>query len=126
MSEAVAVYVVQNSEGKYFRSTGYGVYGERWVSELVRARIYPRIGQAKGRVTFFTREYPEFGAPKIVRFDLTNPQVMDVAKETKRSIQKIEERAERSEIRRRAEEVKRLEAEIGGHQKRLKAIKEGK
>jgi hypothetical protein len=34
------LYVVINKEGKYFRAKGRDGYGETWVSDIQKARIY--------------------------------------------------------------------------------------
>ena len=55
------IYVVRNREGRFFRAKGFGGSGQSWVEDLGKARFYTKIGQAKSRVTFFSREYPQYG-----------------------------------------------------------------
>lgn len=60
------LYIVRNSEGKYFRSKGYGGYGETWVDDINKAKIYGKIGQARSRVSWFYNNYPEYGVAEIL------------------------------------------------------------
>jgi hypothetical protein len=123
------LYVVQNREGKFFRSVGYngghtgGVKGN-WVDTLDKAKFYAKIGQAKSRVTFFYKAWPSFGCPDILEFeiDVAMAKVLDmkaatdkkIAKARKVEAEKQSERAERhrqyleSEQARIASELKKL------------------
>ena len=44
------LYVVRNKEGKYFRTKGYSGYGDTWVDDIQKAKVYPKIGQARSRL----------------------------------------------------------------------------
>jgi hypothetical protein len=59
------LYVVQNKIGNYFRAKGYGGYGETWVSDIQKARIYNRIGPARATITWFANTYPNYGIPNL-------------------------------------------------------------
>ncbi len=67
MTDELELYAVRNREGHWFRAKGYGGYGETWVPELKSAKLYARIGQARGRVTYFAGNFPEHGVPEVVR-----------------------------------------------------------
>lgn len=67
----LTMYAVRNQEGKFFRAKGYGGYGNTWVDDLKKAKIYPRIGQARSRVTFFANTYPQYGIPDLVELRVT-------------------------------------------------------
>jgi hypothetical protein len=75
--EALEFYAVRNKEGKWFRRKGYGGYGDTWVSELKKARVYNRIGPARGTISFFANNYPKFGVPDLVLFKCTEMVVVD-------------------------------------------------
>jgi len=70
------LYAVRNSDGKWFRSRGYGGYGDTWVEPLEKAKIYTKLGQARARVTFFANNYPEFPAPEIVELVVKQSRVL--------------------------------------------------
>jgi len=89
------IYVVRNSEGKFFRAVGFGGGSKgNWVDTLDRAKFYTKIGQAKSRITFFSKNYPEYGVPELIEFnlDISNAVVMDMSRET---IGKIEDQIRR-------------------------------
>lgn len=74
--EELELYVVKNKEGKYFHSKGYGGYGNQWVDELKRARIYAKIGPARSQVSFWATNYPKYGTPVIVVLTVTASKVL--------------------------------------------------
>jgi len=76
MIEDLELYVVRNGEGKYFRSKGYGGYGNNWVDELKQARIYAKIGPARSQVSFWATNYPKYGTPEIVVLTVSATKVL--------------------------------------------------
>ena len=104
------MYVVRNQEGSFFRAKGNQGRGESWVKDLAKARFYTKMGPAKGTVTFFAKQYPQYGTPSILEFTLDESAaaVIDMRDITSRAISSIEKR-ELMEKRRRAErEMNRL------------------
>jgi hypothetical protein len=84
------LYVIRNQEGKFFRTIGYQGYGVSW-DTLEKAKFYTKIGQAKARCTYFFKNYPSFGCPEILEFDLNvaNATVIDMRATMEKSIKKI-------------------------------------
>ena len=119
------LYVVVNSDGQFFRSKGFGGYGKTWVAELEKARFYTKLGQAKSRVTWFAREYPEFPAPSIAYWELDESEYkkMDMADYAKKAIKKIEDNKEKERIRHIDYEIKRLEQEKSRNEKSLTGLR---
>jgi hypothetical protein len=124
------IYVVQSRDGKYFRNIGYGGYGKSWRDKLEDAKFYTKIGQAKARVTFWFKNHPEYGCPKILAFSLNDQNMeiidveMDTKKSTKKALQKKIKRLEHSisrisNIRLSQEEIARLQNESNELKKRL-------
>ncbi len=102
------VYIVRNQSGQFFRAKGYGGHGESWVDDIAKARIYTKIGPAKATVTFFARQYPQFGTPQILAFelDVTKATVMDMAESTSKRIaakQQAKLKREKAQTRREQE-----------------------
>lgn len=64
------LYVVQNSEGKYFRPRGYGGYGEQWQETLEKAKFYPKLGTARTQCSVWYGINPKLGCPVVLEFDL--------------------------------------------------------
>lgn len=58
------LYVVRSPDGLFFRAKGRGGYGEQWVTDIKKAKIYTRIGPARSRVTIFSNIH---GSPKIIK-----------------------------------------------------------
>ncbi len=65
------LYAVINNEGKYFRNKGYGGYRDSWADNIDQARIYPKIAQAHAQITFWAKNYPEYGIPSLVEIEAT-------------------------------------------------------
>jgi hypothetical protein len=106
MTATITLYAVRNREGRWFRSKGYGGYGDTWVADVEKAKLYTRIGQARGRVSFFASKWPEHGVPEIVVFTATPTGVLN---ETGR-IEKVTRQKARQEAK-RAVRVKQAEIE---------------
>ena len=70
-------YIVMNAEGLFFRAKGYGGYGETWVADVTKAKVYQKIGQARSRVSFFANTYPGYGVPSILELAVTGTKVLD-------------------------------------------------
>lgn len=68
--EDVKVYAVRSADGKYLRSRGYGGSGESWVEKLTSAKLWFKPGPAKAQITFWAKNYPQFGVPQLVTFNL--------------------------------------------------------
>lgn len=81
----ISFYAVRNEQGKYFRSKGYCGYGDTWVDSLNNAKIYSKIGQARGRVTYFANNYPKFKIPQIVELQVTNAVAIDETARVKKA-----------------------------------------
>jgi hypothetical protein len=107
------LYVVLNKEGKFFKNKGYGGYGSNWKDNLDQAKFYPKIGQAKARVTYFAKHFPKFGVCDILEFtlDVNQAVVMNMESTTSKVIEKARIEAEQAEIRRNQYEIQRLQAE---------------
>ena len=72
-------YAVRNREGKWLRRKGYGGYGDSWVDDLKRARIYNRSGGARGQISWWYQNYPSYGCPDLVIFTATITEVVNEA-----------------------------------------------
>jgi len=116
------LYVVRNKEGKFFKNKGFGGYGSNWKDNLEQAKFYPKIGQAKGRVTYFAKHFPSYGVCEILEFNLDVNQAVVINMEAATS--KVLEKAriaEEEEKRWRAErEIQRLQAEKDAIEARIK------
>lgn len=144
--DKLILYVVQNSEGKYFRAKGYGGYGDSWVEDINKARIYTKISNARRTVTFWdtpsnftrygqkpTKIYP---TPKIIELTVSSMKVVDEKKEKelreqKKKIKQLNEKKSKlynlkSNLESYEKEAARLEKKIKETMEEInKQIKEG-
>jgi len=84
-SEELKFYAIRNRDGQWFRRKGYGGYGESWVEEITKARIFNKIGPARAQISWWFTNYPSFGCPEIVVF---STQISEVINEEKRVLDK--------------------------------------
>lgn len=134
MTQELTVYVVRNTAGEFMRSVGYGGGGKHWVEKVQDAKLYTRLGQARGRVTFWANTYPDKEPPVIVAFrmSLTDARVLEEDERVaKAKLRKATEKAEceRREAKRRLEEaqatIKSANAEIAAVRKRMAIPEDG-
>jgi hypothetical protein len=78
--ESLELYVVRNKDGRYLRSKGYGGYGQSWVTELKKAKVYTKKGPACAQVTWWANNYPDFGIPDLIPLTLTMGDPIDQTK----------------------------------------------
>lgn len=83
--ESLRFYAIQNSEGKWFRRKGYGGYGDTWTDSPTAARIYNKIGPAKGVITFFATRWKDYPVPKLVVITPGKVEVVDKEEKKKKT-----------------------------------------
>ena len=83
----LVLYAVRNSEGKFFRAKGYNGGGETWVADINKAKIYGKIGGARGTITYFAND-TKYPVPDLLKLTVGSIEVID---ETKR-VQKAKEK----------------------------------
>ena len=105
------LYVVRNKDGQFFKNKGYGGYGSNWKDNLDQAKFYTKVGQAKGRVTYFAKHFPQYGVCDILEFTLNaaEAKVIDMGKDTAASLEKARRKAEDAARQQKQDELDRLE-----------------
>lgn len=83
------LYAVMNSSGQFFRAKGYGGYGESWVSDINKAKIYARIGPARSIVTFYAKLDPT-RIPQLIKIISSTVEVVDETERVNKIIKKAE------------------------------------
>ena len=89
----LSLYAVRSKDGKFFKNIGYGGGGGKksWVDSLDKAKIYAKIGQARSRVTFWEKNYPEYGRPDLIELVVEKINVIDdtevIKKNKKKNLQ---------------------------------------
>ncbi len=106
-------YVVKSDDGKYFRNRGWNgsgsVYDKSWVDDIKNAKFYTKIGQARSRVTFWKKNYPEYPTPQIIELQVTRQVVIDETERVKKTIKKQKENELKAEKERKERDIKRLQ-----------------
>jgi len=69
-------YAVRNDKGEYYKT--YSTNSRRkWVKDLKDAKLWTREGQAKGKITAFTNEFPKAPVPELVEFIVREVNIVD-------------------------------------------------
>ena len=132
----LSVYVVRNKDGQFFRAKGYGGYGDTWVDEISKCKIYPKIGSARRMVTWFANHFPKYDIPDLVELKISEGFVLDEADRVQKSQdkKKVDElnreiwKAERKlkEAEREIEKVGKKKAELNEAREKLEQLKSQK
>lgn len=114
MSESIELelYVVQNQEGKFFRSKGYSGYGDTWVDNVQNAKIYTKLSQARSRVTWFYNTYPKYGIPNILKLGINTVEILDEKDRVLKAVNAKRVREDRFHIRQAEHALKRSKDEL--------------
>lgn len=88
-SETLTFYVVRSKDGKYLRSKGYGGSGDSWVETLDKAKVWNKIGGANGQVTWWTRNYPEYGIPDVIPLTATIGEALNQDERVAKALKKM-------------------------------------
>lgn len=119
----ITVYLVRSQDGKWFRAKGMNGYGDSWVEDVKKARVYTKIGPARSCVTYWTRTYPKFGVPDIIELHSTAGTILNEIARVKKSVDKINKEKIASKIRQKQWEVERAQRDLADAQDRLKRLK---
>lgn len=92
-------YAVRSQDGKWLRSKGMNGYGESWVDDLTKAKIYSKPGPAKAQITFWAKHYPDFGIPDLVRITTGVCEYLDQTERVTDAVLKIKTRELEAKIR---------------------------
>jgi len=95
----IKVYLVRSQDGKWFRAKGLHGYGESWVDDIIKARIYTKIGSARSIVTWWTRTYPKYGIPDIIEVSSMTGVVLDETSRVKNAVSRIKKEKIEQELR---------------------------
>ena len=125
--ETLEFYVVRSKDGKYLRSKGYNGYGESWVEELKKAKVYTKRGPAAAQVTWWATNYPDYGVPYLIPIIGTPGEPIPQEKRVLNSIWKKEMKKTKNELAQAERDVQRAqrtlhEIKSGGTERALAAL----
>lgn len=120
----MTLYLVRNQSGQFFRAKGQSGLGQSWVDDIAKARIYTKIGPAKATVTFYTQNFPKFGTPSILAFelDVTKATVMDMTESTSKRIAARKQTELKREKERTRREQEYLQEQMNSINRRMAAL----
>jgi hypothetical protein len=110
--ESLEFYVVRSKDGKYLRSKGYGGYGQSWVEELKKAKVYTKKGPACAQVTWWATNYPDYGIPDLVPITGTLGEPIPQEKRVLTSIWKKEKERVKRELEEAERDVARAQSTL--------------
>ncbi len=116
-------FAVRNEKGQWFRRKGYGGYGDSWVSDIKKARIYNKIGGARTTVTFFAGNYKDYKTPDIVKFAVSAVEVINEADRVQKALNKKEKEKVAQEIRKREHEIEMAKKAKKQAEEKLRKLK---
>ena len=119
----LTMYMVKNKEGKYFRFKGRDGYGETWVSDIKKGRLYSKISPARAIVSFFANTWPKYGIPDLVEMHILKEVVLDESERVNKVIQKKKEEKAKYEMKVKQQEIERAERELETAKKKLENLK---
>jgi len=120
--KSLKFYAVRNKEGKWFRAKGYGGYGETWVEELNRARIYNKPRAARSQISYFANNYTGYGVPDLVEFSVGEIKIIDETQRVADVKKKKEIAAEKAKFWQHQWEVDEAKRNLAEAQKKLKEL----
>lgn len=123
-NNVLILYAVQNEEGKYFRAKGYGGGGSTWVDDINKAKIYPRTGGARGVITWFANNFPEYTTLKLLKLTISNIEVLDETARVKKAQQNKAIKEAAKEKARKAKEYEAAKRDFERAEERLKRLKQ--
>lgn len=120
------LYTVRSKDGKWLRTKGYNGYGDNWVDDIQKAKIYTRIGPARSQVTWWSNNYPDYGIPDLIELPCVIGIILDENKRVKRSMDKKKQDIINQEIWRRKNELHEAEIKLAEAQKKIAELKNEK
>lgn len=125
INNELVLYVVRNSKGQYFRAKGFSGSGESWVDDINKAKIYGKIGGARGTVTYFAQN-PKFPVPDIVKLTVTGMEVIDEKARVQKVLDKKAREEQEQEKRRAEHQLKAAEEKLASAQAELKRLQKNR
>jgi len=124
LREPLELYAVRSLDGKWFRAKGMSGFGESWVDDIKDAKLYGKISTARSRVTYWAKNYPDYGIPDIVVITVSDVRIMDEerSKAAKR-VEKHKTKQEEDDVRWHKQRLKSAQVQLEDAQRRLDQAK---
>lgn len=125
INNELVLFVVRNAKGQYFRAKGFSGSGESWVNDINKAKIYGKIGGARGTVTYFAQD-TKHPVPEIVKLTVTGMEVIDEKDRVEKVLTKKAREKDEQEKRRAKRDLEDAERRLADAQRNLDKLKKKK
>lgn len=125
INNELVLFVVRNAKGQYFRAKGFSGSGESWVNDINKAKIYGKIGGARGTVTYFAQD-TKYPVPEIVKLTVTGMEVIDEKDRVEKVLAKKAREKDEQEKRRAKRDLEDAERRLADAQRNLDKLKKKK
>jgi hypothetical protein len=119
----LTIYVVQNEKGQFFRAKGYGGGGNTWVDDINKAKLYGKIGGARGVITWFANNYPQYPTLKLLKLSVGGVEVIDETERVNKAKVKKEREAILKEQAKAKRAIEKAEEDLKRAQENLNRLK---
>lgn len=123
INNTLVLYAVRNSSGQFFRAKGYSGRGATWVNDINKAKIYGGTGGARGVITWFANNFPEYPIPELIKLTVTQMEVMDETARVKKTQERKLKAEEAKKARRAKYELEQAQRNFEEAQARLNKLK---
>ena len=125
INNELILYVVRNSKGQFFRAKGFSGRSDSWTDDINKAKIYGKIGGARGTVTYFAQN-PKFPVPEIVKLSVTGMEVIDETARVKKVLDKKAKEEQEREARNAKRQLEDAKARLASAEAELKRLEKNK
>jgi hypothetical protein len=90
----IKIYLIRSKTGAWLGAKGK----DHWVTNVQEARIYTKKALARGQITWWANNYPEYGIADLIELNVGEGEILSEEQRVKDSINKIQkEKAEQEE-----------------------------
>ena len=119
----LVLYAVRGKDGKWYKSRGQSGSGPRWVDGVNLAKIYTKPGPAKAVITWWSKNFPNFGTPDLVEITAREVKVIDQEDRVKEQKQKEKEASARRIVRNKEALLKFAKEKLKAAEEELDRLK---
>lgn len=123
MNENLCLYAIQNKEGEWFRRKGLNGSGESWVDNFEQARVFSKIGTARGVVSWWANKYPSYGTPFLVILYIGRVEKQNEADKIAESKRKRDELYAKKELQWKEKKIIAAQKDYEESRKKLKELR---
>lgn len=115
-------YAIRSQDGKWFRRKGYGGYGENWVDDIKKARIFTKPGGARAQISYYATNFPQYKIPDLVVLKVSEYELIDESHRILKAKQIKEQAALNRKIRQEKEKLIMAQKAFDRAKKELEAL----